>query len=141
MSTNPIDIVEIRLIAPNQNGSNGNNKPQRAPNGQLLPGHAKLSDKQGQRGASVGAAFKRLLSDVYDPGEKITRAKADVMAERMFEIVTTGRDCDAIKAAELFRKAVDGDKLTVADVESVEWSVDAEVASPVPPSLETNRLP
>ena len=129
------------MIAPSNgnNGSNGNGKAQRADDGKLLPGHAKLTG-QGNRGASVGAALRRHLECVYDPGEKITRTRADRLAERLFEIVTSGRDADCIKAAELCRKAIDGDKITVAEVESIEWSIDAEESSPVPTPLETNRL-
>lgn len=119
------------MIAPND-GNNGTNGRERS-NANLTPGNPNSN-----RGASVGAALKRKLGVAYDG--KIDRTNADAMADRLFEIVMTGRDSDIIKASELFRKAVDGDKITVAEVDSIEWSVDAEQPSPVPASLETNRL-
>lgn len=84
------------------------------------------------KGKSIGTLLREVLD--ADGGEAFkTRVK---------QILERGeKDSDSVKVMELMRKAIDGDKLTVAEVESVEWSVDAEESSPVPPSLETNRLP
>lgn len=134
------------LSLPAMSEANGNGSNGKAANGKHYPHQLKpFMWKKGHtgnpngrpRGASIRSALERILSE-HDG----TRLRADIIAQRIYEIAKAGEDRDAIKAVELCRKAIDGDRLTVTEIEGAEWATDdAEITSPVPAPLGANRLP
>ena len=98
-----------------------------------MKGHPPLPKSGRPRGPTVATMLREILDE---DGPEIFKA-------RVRKILTSGeKDSDSVKVMELFRKTLDGDKLSVAEVESHDWIVDpdAEVADPVPAALPTNRL-
>ena len=118
------------MIAPSNGNGNGSGNTRKTDH-LWKPGQS--GNPSGRpKGPSIASLLREVLKE---DGAEVFKARARKLLE------SPDSEANTVKIMELFRKAIDGDKLTVAEVESIEWSVDAEESSPVPAALETNRLP
>lgn len=119
----------------NGNGAAGNGSAKQngnKPSHLWKPGQSGNPSGRPKGSVSVAAILRRKLQE---------DGNAEKFSTRLWQILhDADRLSDSVKAAELFRKAIDGDKISVAEVDAIEWQVDAEIPNPVPPALETNRL-
>lgn len=123
------DVVSDNGAAGNGSAKQNGNKPRPQ---WFKPGQS--GNPSGRPKGTISVA--RMLREILEEdGEEIFKARARQILQ------SSERDSDAVKVMELFRKAIDGDKISVAEVDSHEWDTSAEEPNPVPPALETNRLP
>lgn len=115
------------------NGNGNSHENWRDSRGRLLKNHPPLPGGGRPKGPSVAKMLREVLEE---GGEEVFKIRARKILE------SSERDSDAVKVMELFRKAIDGDKLDITKREPFEVQFEREAAlADLAPGSGVNRLP